>query len=102
EILVEGDATEVRLVVRDDGPGIAPERMPQLLQHTKATGTDAIRLARLSTSSPNAGRMGLGLAIVQRAVEGHGGHVEAHNRADREGPGTPGASFVVHLPRHAS
>lgn len=84
EVEVDGDADEVRLLVRDDGAGIPPAMLERLFQ----------RFVR----NPGAGRMGLGLAIVQQGVERHGGSVSAHNRAEREGPGAPGACFVVRLP----
>jgi signal transduction histidine kinase len=84
EVEVDGDAEEVRLLVLDDGPGIPPAMLERVFQ----------RFVR----NPGAGRMGLGLAIVQQGVERHGGSVAAHNRAEREGPGVPGACFVVRLP----
>lgn len=84
EVEVDGDADEVRILVRDDGPGIPPVMLERLFQ----------RFVR----NPGAGRMGLGLAIVQQGVERHGGTVSAHNRAEREGPRAPGACFVVRLP----
>jgi two-component system sensor histidine kinase PilS (NtrC family) len=65
------------LEVEDDGPGIAPEDLPQIFTPfftTKASGT------------------GLGLATVQRLVDAHGGSVSV-----RSGPGQ-GACFTVHLP----
>lgn len=85
EVRVESDEREVHLDVADDGPGIPPAIRAQLFQ----------RIVR----HPGAGRMGLGLAIVHRAVERHGGRVAAHDRVERDGPGQHGARFLVHLPR---
>lgn len=85
EIEIEGDATELRIRVRDDGPGIPPEMMGRLFD----------RFVR----DRSAGRMGLGLTIVQRIAERQRGSVMAYNRADREGPGAQGACFVVRLPK---
>ncbi|ACL64016.1 PAS/PAC sensor signal transduction histidine kinase [Anaeromyxobacter dehalogenans 2CP-1] len=63
--------------VEDDGPGIPPaerERIFLPFHTTKERGT------------------GLGLAVVQRIVDAHGGRVEV-----RSAPGQ-GARFTVHLP----
>lgn len=84
EVEVGGADEEVRVLVRDNGPGIPPALLGRVFQ----------RFVR----NPGAGRMGLGLAIVQQAVERHGGSVDAHNRSEREGPSVQGACFVVRLP----
>ncbi|MEM6294805.1 MAG: ATP-binding protein [Myxococcota bacterium] len=55
------------LEVRDDGPGISPEERAHALE--PFTRLDASR-------SRKTGGMGLGLAIVRRIVEGHGGRLE--------------------------
>jgi signal transduction histidine kinase/CheY-like chemotaxis protein len=80
--VVDGQA---ELRVRDDGAGIAPEVVPQLFQ--PFVQADGGGLAR------TAGGLGLGLALVKRLVELHGGRV----RALSEGVGR-GAEFVVTLP----
>ena len=78
----EGAAVVVR--VRDTGVGIAPVLLPHVFDlFTQAPQT----LAR------SQGGLGLGLAIVRRLVELHGGRVEAHS----DGPGT-GSTFLVALP----
>jgi signal transduction histidine kinase/ActR/RegA family two-component response regulator len=78
----EGAVVVVR--VRDSGVGISPELLPHVFDlFTQAPQT----LAR------SQGGLGLGLAIVRRLVELHGGRVEAHSA----GPGT-GSEFVVTLP----
>jgi signal transduction histidine kinase len=63
--------------VSDSGPGVPAELRPRIFEPfftTKATGT------------------GLGLAVVRRIVEGHGGSVALAP------PGEGGATFVLHLP----
>jgi two-component system sensor histidine kinase HydH len=63
------------IVVRDTGPGIPTEMVGKIFQPfftTKPTGT------------------GLGLAVVRRIVEGHGGTIELG--------GPPGAEFTLRLP----
>jgi signal transduction histidine kinase len=84
EVRVDGDAEEVRIAVLDDGPGI-----PEAIRH---------ELFRRYVRHPTAGRLGLGLAIVQRVVERHDGTVEVFNRAELEGEDAAGACFVVRLP----
>ena len=73
-----------RLVVADDGPGIAPE-------HRELVFT---RFARLDEArSRDAGGSGLGLAIVRDIVTRHHGTIGVVEHAG------PGARFVVDLPR---
>lgn len=85
DVAIEGDDGEVRVRVRDDGPGIPPALLGRLFD----------RYVR----DRGAGRMGLGLAIVRRLAERYGGSVAAHNRADH-GDGR-GACFVVRIPKRA-
>jgi two-component system, NtrC family, sensor histidine kinase HydH len=73
-MLDETPCTEI--AIRDSGPGIPPEALSRIFQPfftTKATGT------------------GLGLAVVRRIVEGHGGAVAVGRPAS-------GAEFLVRLP----
>ncbi|HYE33892.1 sensor histidine kinase [Methylocaldum sp.] len=75
---------EVLISVRDTGEGISPALLPHLFE----VFTQAER-----TLDRAQGGLGLGLTIVQKIVELHGGHVEAYS----EGPGR-GSEFVVRLP----
>jgi signal transduction histidine kinase len=78
----EGD--QIVLHVRDAGIGIAPEMLPQVFD----LFTQADHPPSLSQ-----GGLGIGLTLVRRLVEMHGGKVEAHS----EGLGK-GSEFVVSLP----
>jgi signal transduction histidine kinase/CheY-like chemotaxis protein len=84
ELLVshENSATAVR--VRDEGLGLSPEDMARLFG----------RFQRLS-AKPTAGEnsTGLGLSIVKRIIELHGGSVTAES----PGPGR-GTTFTIALP----
>jgi signal transduction histidine kinase/DNA-binding NarL/FixJ family response regulator len=78
----EGENTVIRIV--DQGPGLSPEDLGRLFG----------RFQRLS-AKPTAGESstGLGLSIVKRIIDMHGGHVTA----DSAGPGQ-GSTFTVTLP----
>jgi PAS domain S-box-containing protein len=75
---------ELVLRVRDTGIGIAPEMLPKIFD----LFVQAER--RLDRSQ---GGLGIGLTLVRRLVEMHGGTVAAHS----DGPGK-GSEFVVRLP----
>lgn len=85
EVAADADETTVRIVVRDEGIGIAPEDQERIF-------------GRFERAAPTRyyGGFGLGLWIVRNIVEAHGGeiHVSSH-------PGH-GSTFDVMLPREAS
>jgi signal transduction histidine kinase/CheY-like chemotaxis protein len=70
--------------VRDDGVGIVPELLPKVFD----LFTQAER-----TLDRSQGGLGIGLTLVKKLTEMHGGTVEAHSA----GPGR-GSEFVVRLP----
>jgi PAS domain S-box-containing protein len=75
------------LRVRDDGVGIAPDVLPRIFD---------VFVQGESSLGRSAGGLGLGLTLVRRLVELHGGAVEARS----EGPGR-GSEFSVRLPLSA-
>ena len=84
EIAVRAEAADldgqpaIRITIRDNGPGLAPEQRQKVFDPfytTKAKGT------------------GLGMAITKRIVEAHGGQITV-GEVD-----APGAVFLVTLPR---
>ena len=82
----EGDEAVLR--VEDTGPGIRPELLPHIFDLFSKDITLAER-----------GGLGIGLSLVKRLVELHGGSVRAENitRAGAEGA-AHGARFTVRLP----
>ncbi|MFD1713807.1 sensor histidine kinase [Amnibacterium flavum] len=76
---IDGSA---EISVRDDGPGIDPEVLPDLFQRFSRAD-----LAR----TRDAGSTGLGLAIVASIVEAHEGTIEVASSGD-------GTVFTVRLP----
>jgi PAS domain S-box-containing protein len=83
-ITLETSDMEALIRVRDNGHGIAPEMQPHVFD--LFTQVDP-SLARSS------GGLGIGLTLVRRLVEMHGGRVQVRS----EGPGR-GAEFTVRLP----
>ena len=77
----EGDTAVLR--VRDTGVGIAPELLPRIF--------DLFTQAERSLDRSQGG-LGIGLCLVQRLVELHGGSVEAYSVLGQ------GSEFVVRLP----
>ena len=78
----EGDRAAIS--VRDDGTGIAPDKLPEMFR-LFAQGDRS--LAR------SEGGLGIGLTVVRKLAEMHGGGVVARS----EGPDR-GSEFVVYLP----
>ena len=77
EVAITSTSTEVQLLVRDDGPGLPTELI------------DDIWLPDVTTRRRGSG---LGLAMVRRAAEIHGGTAIARNRLEG------GAEFELRLP----
>jgi PAS domain S-box-containing protein len=78
----EGD--RVMISVRDTGTGIPPEMLPRVFELFTQVDRHAGR---------SQGGLGIGLTLVKRLAEMHGGNVVAHS----EGTGR-GSEFVVRLP----
>ena len=84
ELRVGGDAHDLRFVVDDAGPGIAPEERDQVFERF-VRGAD-----------PSVPGTGLGLALVKEHVRLHDGSVRV------EASPAGGARFVVTIPRERS
>jgi two-component system phosphate regulon sensor histidine kinase PhoR len=83
EELAAADGPAVRIVVRDEGCGIAAEHLPRLFE--RFYRVDMARSRKL-------GGTGLGLSIVKHIVQAHGGSVAVEST-----PGT-GSTFTIDLP----
>ena len=84
DVIVERQKDEVALRVRDNGIGIGPDMLPRVF--------DLFAQADRGLDRAQGG-LGVGLTVVKRLVDLHGGRVEAHS----DGIGK-GAEFVVRLP----
>ena len=76
------DESEIKIQVRDDGAGIAPDVLPQIFEPF------------LTTKESGHG-VGLGLAISRGIVERHNGRIEVESELGR------GTTFTVTLPGQA-
>lgn len=74
-----GDGRSIRILVADDGPGIAPEHQTRIFEP-------------FFTTKPLGEGTGLGLAVVEAIVKDHGGSIGVESV-----PGE-GATFIVDLP----
>ena len=83
-VAVTTDGHEAVIVVHDDGAGIPFERVDSIFE-------PFVQLSQSRTAAR--GGMGLGLSLVRRLTELHGGTVDVTSL----GPGR-GSRFVVHLP----
>jgi signal transduction histidine kinase/ActR/RegA family two-component response regulator len=78
------DAAYVELTVEDSGIGIKPEFLPYVFERFRQADATTTRMF---------GGLGLGLSIVRRLVELHGGTVRAMSRGEGEG-----STFAVRFP----
>jgi signal transduction histidine kinase/CheY-like chemotaxis protein len=87
QVALEVDASAARLIVSDNGQGIAPDFLPQVFEKFRQADGSITR---------RHGGLGLGLSVVKNLVELHGGTVCAESGGEGMG-----ATFIVMLPRAA-
>jgi two-component system, sensor histidine kinase len=81
---VRTQGSEVVIAVTDNGPGIAPQLLPRIFD---------LFVQGERTLDRSQGGLGIGLSIVRRLIEMHGGRVVATS-----GGLGRGATFALHLP----
>lgn len=84
DLSVEMDGGMLVVRVRDTGIGIPPHLLDDVFEMFSQVSPNGTR---------SGGGLGIGLSLVRRLVEMHGGSVTAHS----DGPGT-GSEFIVRLP----
>ncbi|MEA2577330.1 MAG: hypothetical protein QOD78_918 [Chloroflexota bacterium] len=84
EVAARRADSEIRIAVRDEGVGIAPDDQERVFEEFRQVGDQAQRMSGT----------GLGLALTRRLVEAHGGRIELAST-----PGS-GSTFTVILPDH--
>jgi len=85
EIAIAPDDTDIVLRVRDSGVGIAPDLLPHVF--------DVFVQGAISIDRSQGG-LGIGLSLVRRLVELHGGSVSASSAGT-----SSGSTFEIRLPR---
>ncbi len=83
-LAVERQGSDVVVSVKDTGVGISPDMLPKIFEMF-------IQVDR--SLEKTQGGLGIGLTLVKRLVEMHGGSVEARSEGDGKG-----SEFVVRLP----
>lgn len=78
EVELRQDASTVEIVVRDSGPGVAPELAQEVFSHG------------FTTKAAQEGERGIGLALTRLVCKRHGGEVAVTNTA-------AGAAFTARL-----
>lgn len=82
-VIVEEEGRNVKISVKDQGPGIAPDEMPHLFE----------RYFRIEKSSSHYSGLGLGLYICADIVKRHGGKIGVQSELGQ------GSTFWFTLPR---
>jgi signal transduction histidine kinase len=85
ELMFDFGGDQVGVLVRDSGVGISPDRLPHVF--------DMFYQAHDASTGNSHGSLGIGLTLVKRLIDLHGGTVTAHS----EGTGQ-GSEFRVALP----
>ncbi|MFD8202125.1 ATP-binding protein [Streptomyces sp. NPDC059701] len=83
EVELRQDASSVEIVVRDSGPGVAPELAREVFSHG------------FTTKAARQGERGIGLALTRLVCERHGGEISVTNT--REGAVFTARMTVSHL-----
>jgi PAS domain S-box-containing protein len=85
DVVVTSQPRTVEITITDSGRGIAPDSMPRLFELFARGGESTERAM---------GGLGIGLGVVRKLIELHGGEVQAMSAGRGQG-----STFVVRLPR---
>ena len=85
QIEARADGSAAVVSVRDNGTGIAPDLLPQIFD---------LFVQSKRTLDRSQGGLGIGLSVVKRLIEMHGGTVSATSAGVGQG-----ATFIIRLPR---
>jgi CRP/FNR family cyclic AMP-dependent transcriptional regulator len=88
EVALRADGDEAVLTVEDTGAGISPKLLPQIFD---------MFVQAPRTFDRAQGGLGIGLTLVRRLVEAHGGTVVASSEGEARG-----SKFTVRLPQSAA
>ncbi len=91
-LTLRANRTTVDFVVQDTGIGIAPEDLPHIFERFY-TGCDSRTRGQGAASDLLSQNSGLGLAIADRIVRKHGGHIAVTSRVGE------GTTFTFGLPQ---
>ncbi len=80
-LVIKPDGDDVTIAVKDNGIGIAREMLERIFEMFVQAGT------------PHAGGLGIGLTLVKRVVELHGGSIKVNSLGENLG-----SEFVIRLP----
>ncbi|HEX8216561.1 MAG TPA: PAS-domain containing protein, partial [Allosphingosinicella sp.] len=83
----DGEGGEARVVVSDNGHGIAPADQARVFDRFHRTGEGA------GGGAEGDPAVGLGLPLARQFVEAHGGSIELHSELDQ------GTAVIIRLPR---
>jgi signal transduction histidine kinase/ActR/RegA family two-component response regulator len=86
DLRLDATSDEVMISVRDNGIGMDSSLLPQVFE---------LFVQAPRSSDRSQGGLGIGLALVKRLVELHGGGITAQSEGANRG-----SEFVVRLPRH--
>jgi signal transduction histidine kinase len=82
KLIARARSDKLEITVSDNGIGIPKEALPQLFT----------KFYRVPGSEKHAKGTGLGLTIVKRLIEGHGGEITVYSQLHE------GTTFTIHLP----
>ncbi len=86
ELTITGTEDNIRISVKDNGTGIAPENMDKIF-------------TPFFTTKPLGKGTGLGLPLIYGIIKMHKGNIEVHSNTD-QAQGEVGTEFIITIPRN--